>query len=48
MEDSDSLPQFALLQRLPEPATPKEHKTQWEIHKLLDRTVEQQVESSLS
>jgi hypothetical protein len=59
MEDSDGLSQFArasqniatataLLQRLPEPATPEEHKTQREIHELLDQVAEQQAEGSLS
>jgi hypothetical protein len=39
---------MALLQRLPEPATPEERKTQREIHELLDHAAEQQAKSSLS
>jgi hypothetical protein len=59
VEDGDGLLQFArasqniaaaaaLLRRLPEPVTPEERKTQWEIRELLDHTAEQLVESSLS
>jgi hypothetical protein len=59
VEDSDSLPQFtrasqniaavvALLRRLPEPATPDEHKTQREIREVLVHAAEQQAEISLS
>jgi hypothetical protein len=59
VEDGGGLPQFtrasqnitavvALLRRLPEPATPEERKTQWEIHELLNRVAEQQAERSLS
>jgi hypothetical protein len=59
VEDGDGLLQFAwasqnitavaaLIQSLPEPTTPKEHKTQREIRELLDHVAEQQAESSLS
>jgi hypothetical protein len=59
VEDGDNLPQFArasqniaaaaaLLQRLPELATPEERKTQWEIRDLLECAAEQQADGLLS
>ena len=57
--DGETLPHFiwasqniaatvALLQRLPEPTTPKDHRAHHEIHTLLERAAVQQAESSLS
>jgi hypothetical protein len=59
IEDDDGLPRFtrasqniaavaALYRGLPEPMTPKGHQAQHKIHTLLESTVVQQAESSVS